>query len=133
MYPEMCGIAGIVDAPGRSPDRGLLRRMADRIRHRGPDETAVYARERVGLAHTRLSIIDPVGGGQPMHNESGSLSIVFNGEIFNYVELREKLVRKGYRFRTGSDTEVILRLYEDQGEDCVHDFNSQWAFAIWEP
>lgn len=128
----MCGIAGIVNPPGVSADPALLRLMIEKIRHRGPDDCGVYLEQRVGLAHTRLSIIDPASGQQPMHNEDRSLWIVFNGEIFNYVELREKLARKGHRFATQSDTEVILHLYEDKGEDCVHDFNGQWAFAIWD-
>ena len=129
---NMCGIAGIIHPPQAKADPGRLRSMIDRIRHRGPDECAVYAKDRVGLAHARLSIIDLASGQQPMHNDTGTVSIVFNGEIFNYVELREKLIGKGHRFKTQSDTEVILRLYEDRGEACVHDLNGQWAFAIWD-
>jgi asparagine synthase (glutamine-hydrolysing) len=106
--------------------------MIDRIRHRGPDDRAVHVTGRAGLAHARLSIIDLVSGRQPMHDESGAISIVFNGEIFNFPELRQELLSKGYRFKTHSDTEVILRLYEAKGEECVHDLNGQWAFAIWD-
>ncbi|HEY6198887.1 MAG TPA: asparagine synthase (glutamine-hydrolyzing) [Candidatus Binatia bacterium] len=128
----MCGIAGIINPPGLKADPVVLRLMIERIRHRGPDERAVYVQERAGLAHARLSIIDLASGQQPMHNESGTISIVFNGEIFNFPELRQELIRKGCRFRTQSDTEVILRLYETKGEECVHHLNGQWAFAIWD-
>jgi len=128
----MCGIAGVLD-PGRGHvDPKLLRRMIGMIRHRGPDDSGVFVAGPIGLAHTRLSIIDLEGGHQPMHNEDKSLWITFNGEIFNYIELREELTRKGHRFTTHSDTEVILHLYEEKGEDCVNDFNGQWAFAMWD-
>lgn len=129
---SMCGIAGIINPHGTPADPGLLRSMIARLRHRGPDESEVYAREHIGLAHARLSIIDLTSGRQPMHNDTGTISIVFNGEIFNYLELRKTLIDKGYRFRTQSDTEVILHLYEDKGEACVDDLNGQWAFAIWD-
>lgn len=128
----MCGIAGIVNPPGSVVEPALLGRMIDKIRYRGPDDRGVYTRRETGLAHARLSIIDLAHGQQPMHNENQSVSITFNGEIFNYLELREQLIRKGRRFATGSDTEVVLRMYEEKGEDCVHDFNGQWAFAIWD-
>lgn len=109
-----------------------LEHMVERLRHRGPDECRVHASKHIGLAHARLSIIDVDGGRQPMHNDDKSVSIVFNGEIFNYVELREELQKKGTRFATKSDTEVILRLYEELGEECVERLNGQWAFAIWD-
>ena len=101
------------------------------LAHRGPDDTGFHAEHGVGLAHARLSIIDLAGGRQPMCNEDSSLWITFNGEIFNYVELRKELLRKGHRFSTHSDTEVILHLYEEKGEDCVKYLNGQWALAIW--
>jgi asparagine synthase (glutamine-hydrolysing) len=128
----MCGIAGILNFSEKRVDPVLLVRMVERIRHRGPDDFGIYTDKRAGLAHTRLSIIDLGAGQQPMHNEDKSLSIIFNGEIFNYLELRKDLVRKGRSFRTRSDTEVILRLYEEKGEQCVQDLNGQWAFAIWD-
>lgn len=106
--------------------------MAQSLRHRGPDAEAVYTDGPLGLAHARLSILDLAGGQQPMCNEDRSLWITFNGEIFNYVELREELVTNGHVFATRSDTEVILHLYEEEGEDCVHRLNGQWAFAIWD-
>jgi asparagine synthase (glutamine-hydrolysing) len=126
----MCGIAGVFNFNGEPAEPALLDRMIGRLRHRGPDECHTYANRQIGLAHARLSIIDLAFGQQPMHNDDGSLSIVFNGEIFNHVELREEMLRKGTRFRTRSDTEVILRLYEEMGEECVHQLNGQWAFAI---
>jgi asparagine synthase (glutamine-hydrolysing) len=128
----MCGIAGIVNLNGRPVAPTLLDRMIERVRHRGPDDCGTHTDKQVGLAHARLSIIDLASGSQPMHNEDRSVSIVFNGEIFNYVELRADLLRRGHRFRTQCDTEVILRLYEESGEECVRHLNGQWAFAIWD-
>ena len=102
------------------------------LSHRGPDASAVHVAGAIGLAHARLSIIDLEGGAQPMSTTDGRLWITFNGEIFNYIEIREELSRKGHRFATRSDTEVILNAYREYGEDCVHHFNGQWAFAIWD-
>ena len=102
------------------------------LAHRGPEDTGFHIDNGVGLAHARLSIIDLTGGQQPMCNEDSTLWITFNGEIFNYVELREELISKGHRFATRSDTEVILHLYEEKGEECVENLNGQWAFAIWD-
>ena len=128
----MCGIAGIINFNAESVNPASLDRMIEQIRHRGPDESATFADKQVGLASARLSIIDLASGQQPVHNEDKSISIVFNGEIFNYIELRAELVRRGHTFRTNSDTEVILHLYEEQGADCVRSLNGQWAFAIWD-
>ncbi len=128
----MCGIAGIVKQSGDVVDRALLQRMIGMVNHRGPDAAGFHLSGPVGLAHARLSIIDLAGGHQPMSNNDKSIWITFNGEIFNYVEIREDLIRKGHRFQTQSDTEVILHLYEEKGEECVHDLNGQWAFAIWD-
>lgn len=128
----MCGICGVVNLDGGPVETGHIRAMAGMIRHRGPDESGVFVASSVGLGHTRLSIIDPACGHQPMHNEREDLVIVFNGEIFNYIELRHELEKRGHRFLTRSDTEVILRLYEEEGDDCVQHFNGQWAFAIWD-
>jgi len=119
-------------AGGERASREVLNGMIRMLRHRGPDEAGVHVEPGVGLAHARLSIIDLAGGGQPMHNEDSSLWITFNGEIFNYLELREELIKKGHVFATRSDTEVILHLYEEKGEDCVSYLNGQWAFAIWD-
>ena len=128
----MCGIAGILDLAGRPVDAELPGRMVAAIAHRGPDAAGVYIDRHVGLGHARLSIIDVTGGAQPMSIANGSLWITFNGEIFNYVELREELIQKGHQFATRSDTEVILHLYQEEGERCVERLNGQWAFAIWD-
>src|SRR5580700_5195649 len=128
----MCGIAGMFNLDGVPVALESLRGMIRMLPHRGPDDTGFHAENGVGLAHARLSIIDLAGGHQPMSNEDGSLWITFNGEIFNYLELREELLGRGHKFLTRSDTEVILHLYEEKGEDCVQDLNGQWAFAIWD-
>ena len=127
----MCGIAGIVNSTS-AVDAGLLRQMIGAIRHRGPDDTGLHTDRNVGLAHARLSIIDLAGGAQPMRIADQPIWITFNGEIFNYIELRNELVQKGHRFATRSDTEVILHLYQEEGERCVERLNGQWAFAIWD-
>lgn len=128
----MCGIAGYINLDSSPADSSILQRMIDTLDHRGPDEKGVSLHGDVGLAHSRLSIIDLSGGKQPMSTESGSLDITFNGEIYNYVELKAELIRKGHRFLNNSDTEVILHLYEEYGPECVKRMNGQWAFAIWD-
>lgn len=129
---KMCGIVGIVNLNGSPIDQGLLRNMIGMLQHRGPDAIGTHTDKHVGLAHARLSIIDLAGGQQPIHNEDKSVWITFNGEIFNYRELRQDLIRKGHTFATQSDTEVIVHLYEEEGEECVRYLNGQWAFAIWD-
>jgi len=106
--------------------------MIGAIRHRGPDEAGVYVDDCVGLGHARLSIIDLSSGVQPIHNEDKSLWIVYNGEVFNYVELRQTLEQKGHRFYTTSDTEVVLHLYEEEGPGCLNKLNGQFGLAIWD-
>jgi asparagine synthase (glutamine-hydrolysing) len=128
----MCGIGGILRSDGGLVDRSVPCRMISTLLHRGPDANAVYLAGPLGLAHSRLSIIDLEGGGQPMATADGRLRITFNGEIFNYIELRKDLLAKGHKFETRSDTEVILNAYREYGDDCVHRFNGQWAFAIWD-
>ena len=129
----MCGIAGFYGTPEDStPHDVLLRRMIGAIVHRGPDAQGVFTERHVGLAHARLSIIDLSGGAQPMANADGTIHLTFNGEIFNYVELRDELIARGHRFTTTSDTEVILHAYEAYGIDCVEKFNGDFAFAIWD-
>jgi asparagine synthase (glutamine-hydrolysing) len=128
----MCGIAGLLDLRGCPASPPVLQRMIGAITHRGPDDAGLHAAGPIGLAHTRLSIVDLAGGRQPMASPDGTLWITFNGEIFNHVELRADLEARGATFATRSDTEVILRAYEARGEACVHDFNGQWAFAIWD-
>ena len=130
----MCGILGVLRFDGGTVSPELLQRMGALLRHRGPDATGVYLSDRngAGLAHARLSIIDLSNGQQPMSNAEGSVWITFNGEIFNYIELRDDLISCGHKFRTESDTEVILHMYAEKGEECVQYFNGQWAFAIWD-
>lgn len=129
----MCGIAGFVATvdPHSAPGRSTLEAMIGAIRHRGPDEFGIYRDAHAGLVHARLSLIDLPTGQQPMTNEDETLWIVFNGEIFNYIELRSELEALGHRFRTHSDTEVILHAYESWGDACFAKFNGQWAIAIW--
>ena len=128
----MCGIAGSVHLRGGAASHELLEQMIGAIRYRGPDDVGVYRNGQAGLAHARLSIIDLAGGHQPMSIAKNSLWITFNGEIFNYLELRDELIRKGHRFASNSDTEVLLHLYQEEGERCVERLNGQWAFAIWD-
>lgn len=129
----MCGIAGIVTIYSEKeiPLNGL-RRMAAIMRHRGPDGFGFYRDSRAGLAHARLSIIDLEGGSQPLCNENGTLWIAFNGEIFNYRELRAELEQQGHVFVTASDTEVIVHAFEQHGPECLRRLNGQFAFAIWD-
>lgn len=130
----MCGIAGIVSLREglEAPAVEQLAAMAGTLRHRGPDEAGVYRDATAGLAHARLSIIDLATGQQPLANEDRSVWIVFNGEIFNYLELREDLLALGHRFRTHSDTEVLVHAYEAWGEQAFERFNGQWAVALWD-
>jgi asparagine synthase (glutamine-hydrolysing) len=128
----MCGICGIFDRRGEPVDRSTLDAMISVLRHRGPDGTGDLVDREVGLGHLRLSIIDVDGGAQPIGNEDGSLQVVFNGEIYNFVELRAELEAFGHRFKTRSDTEVIVHAYEQWGQDCVRRFNGMFAFALWD-
>ncbi len=129
----MCGIVGVVNLRDAAPPTvAIARQMLGMIRHRGPDEFGIYHDDRAVLGNARLSIIDLQGGQQPIGNEDGSLWIVFNGEIFNYLELRPHLTAKGHRFQTDCDTEVILHLYEEYGADCLNYLNGQFAIAIWD-
>src|SRR5213596_2640690 len=116
----MCGIAGILYRDTARPiDPAVLQAMGDRIAHRGPDAEGFWNEPGVGLVHRRLSIIDLAGGRQPLGNEDGSVQVVFNGEIYNFPELRAGLEARGHRFRTNSDTEVLVHLYEEDGEALV--------------
>ncbi len=128
----MCGIAGIFSRGSQPtpPSRELLVQMISALRHRGPDAYGLYRDGVCGLAHARLSIVDLASGDQPMSTEDGKLTIVFNGEIYNFVELRDELEKRGHRFRTRSDTEVILHAYRQWGKECFHRFNGQWALAL---
>jgi asparagine synthase (glutamine-hydrolysing) len=128
----MCGIVGIVRNDAGAVDEMLLSRMCAAIRHRGPDEDGFYVRGPVGLAMRRLSIIDLKGGQQPIHNQDQTAWIVFNGEIYNYLELRQKLEKLGHTFYTNSDTEAIIHAYDRYGSDCAKHLRGMFAFAIWD-
>src|SRR5919198_2100722 len=130
----MCGIAGIV-APGRPAAclTGTVEAMCAALHHRGPDGTGTYAAEGVALGHARLAIIDLTERGrQPMTNEDGSLRLVVNGEIYNYADLRAELQARGHAFKSHSDSEVVLHLYEEDGEDCVQRLEGMFALALWD-
>jgi len=128
----MCGIAGYLTTEKRRLDPDLLKTMCDRLAHRGPDAYGSFADPPVALGHRRLSIIDLSTGDQPLGNEDGSIQVVFNGEIYNYRELGRELRNKGHRFRTESDTEVLVHLYEDVGERLPEFLNGMFAFALWD-
>jgi asparagine synthase (glutamine-hydrolysing) len=129
----MCGICGIFE-PGRESfiERESVKRMADTIRHRGPDDEGIYTCKGVGLGHRRLSIIDLEGGHQPLSNEDDSIWIVFNGEIYNFDELNRRHLSSGHTFRTRSDTETIVHLYEELGEECFAQLRGMFAIALWD-
>src|SRR5688500_6512333 len=129
----MCGIAGVLYAdPARPVDPLVLKHMGDAIAHRGPDAEGFLTDPGLGLVHRRLSIIDLSGGDQPIGNEDGSLQVIFNGEIYNYRELRAGLEARGHRLRTHSDTEVIVHLYEEEGEQLIERLRGMFTFAIWD-
>lgn len=128
----MCGIAGVLYNDHRPVEVPLIERMCAVIHHRGPDEWGMWCEGPVGIGMKRLRIIDLAGGSQPMVNAGGDIRIVFNGEIYNYLELRADLEKRGYRFTSNSDTESILHLYEEYGEDCVQHLRGMFAFAIWD-
>ena len=130
----MCGICGIVAVGNTGPSISseVLQRMNQSIAHRGPDDDGFYVTHEVGLASRRLSIIDLATGRQPITNEDSTVWIVFNGEIYNYRELRSYLDKHGHVFTTSSDTETILHLYEEFGSECVQHLNGIFAFAIWD-
>lgn len=128
----MCGICGAFNFSGAPVDGELVDKMTSAMQHRGPDGAGRFLSGCVGLGHRRLSIIDLAGGAQPVANENGRIQIVFNGEIYNFIELREELVREGHVFSTQSDTEVIVHGYEEWGKDCVSRFRGIFAFALWD-
>src|SRR6059036_2799212 len=129
----MCGIVGIVNLdPRETVDEALLKRMRDVLRHRGPDGEGLWTEGPVGLGHRRLAIVDVAGGQQPLPNEDQSCWLVYNGEIYNHAALRPGLEARGHRYRTRSDTETILHLYEEEGDRCVERLQGMFAFALWD-
>ena len=128
----MCGICGVVSLTGAQVDPDRLAQMNDTLSHRGPDDAGTYLGAGVGLAMRRLSIIDVAGGTQPLTNETSTVHVVQNGEIYNYRELRARLLARGHRFATNSDTEVLVHLYEDHGPQFVEELRGMFAIALWD-
>src|SRR3989440_7024281 len=129
----MCGIAGMIDLVDRRPTPpGVLRAMAAAVVHRGPDEDGFLERPGLGLASRRLSIVGLADGRQPIFNEDRTISVVFNGELFDYPEMRADLMSRGHVFRTHADTELIPHLYEDHGDGMLDKLRGQFAFALWD-
>src|SRR6185437_8443349 len=130
----MCGISGWFDTQGeRPPNKGLVKAMNDALYHRGPDGEGFHFAPGIAFGHRRLAIIALSTGDQPKFDESGNVCVTFNGEIFNYRELRKELQEKQHRFLTASDTEVILEAWKEWGRDCVTRLSGQFAFALWTP
>src|ERR1700723_3848706 len=127
----MCGIAGYLLRNGGARE-DVVRTMCGQIRHRGPDDDGVYIDGGCGIGMRRLSIIDLSTGHQPISNEDGSVWVVFNGEIYNYQELRQNLIAQGHTFRTNSDTETLIHLYEQEGVDGISRLRGMFAYAIWD-
>ena len=128
----MCGIAGYVSSREVDDPSRVLRPMADALRHRGPDDEGYFQEPGVGLAARRLSIVDLVCGRQPISNEDGTIHVVFNGEIYNYIELRSDLEKRGHRLSTRGDTETLVHLYEEHGGEMLRFLRGMFAFALWD-
>jgi len=129
----MCGITGIIyKDKNRIVDPAILQRANNTLAHRGPDDSGYYIDGNVGIAMRRLSIIDVAGGHQPIANEDKSVHIIYNGELYNYTDLRNLLIQKGHHFKTKSDTESILHAYEEYGIELFPHLNGMFAFAIWD-
>src|SRR6266550_5707863 len=128
----MCGVCGLLSLDGSPVDAGVVEEMNQTLFHRGPDSGGAFVDGRVGIAARRLAIIDLAGGDQPISNEDGSVNVVQNGEIYNYRELRQELERRGHRFSTRSDTEVLVHLYEEYGPRFAERLRGMFAIAIWD-
>src|ERR1035441_3849465 len=128
----MCGICGIIGIERSDLGEGITRRMMEALWRRGPDEDGLLVAPSVALGMRRLSIIDLPGGHQPVFNETGNVGVIFNGEIYNFRQLRKTLEGRGHAFRTHSDTEVIVHAYEEWGEQCLRELRGMFAFAIWD-
>jgi len=129
----MCGICGFTEPEDRNAASELIQRMCDTIVHRGPDEAGYFVDENVAVGMRRLSIIDLQAGSQPIFNEDGSVCVIQNGEIYNFRQLRAQLETRGHRFRSQSDTEAIVHLYEEYGPSFVEHLNVMFAIALWAP
>ncbi|KPK30898.1 MAG: asparagine synthase, partial [Nitrospira bacterium SG8_35_1] len=128
----MCGITGYLRFDDGAVDPALIHRMCQTLVHRGPDDVGVFTKKNIGIGMRRLSIIDLETGKQPISNEDSTIYIVFNGEIYNYKEIRQDLIQRGHSFKTSSDTEVIVHLYEEYGIGCLEYLNGMFAFAVWD-
>jgi asparagine synthase (glutamine-hydrolysing) len=129
----LCGIAGFINGKATKEEQLFwIKAMTGALLHRGPDDQGYWQNGPAVLGHRRLSIIDLKGGHQPLVDEENSAAVVFNGEIYNFPDLRSRLETKGFQFKTRSDTEVLLKSYLDQGFDCLHSFEGMFAFAIWD-
>src|SRR5260370_24304663 len=129
----MCGIAGIVSSDrAQRIEEAVVHGMCQTIVHRGPDDEGIFVKQNTGLGMRRLSIIDLVGGHQPIFNEDQSILVILNGEIYNYRELQKELQERGHHFRTNSDTEAIVHAYEEYGDECVKHLRGMFTFAIWD-
>ena len=128
----MCGLVAVLNTDGRPAERALLKRMSDLIRHRGPDADGYYRDGPVALGHRRLSILDLAGSPQPMSTPDGELTCIFNGEIYNFQDLRSELEQRGHRFATNSDTEAVVHAYEEFGAHCVEHLWGMFALAVWD-
>jgi len=129
----MCGICGILNLDGSLVKKETLDKMCEVLKHRGPDNKGIYIKNNLGLGHQRLSIIDlSEKANQPFTNETQTHWIVYNGEVYNYLEIRKELEKSGHRFKSQTDTEVILHAYDEWGMDCLKHFNGMWAFCIWD-
>ena len=128
----MCGLVGYIDKKSKKTKKETIKKMADVIIHRGPDGEGYFVDDNIAMGFRRLSIIDLKGGNQPLYNEDNTLVINFNGEIYNYKELREDLIKKGHTFTTNSDTEVIVHAYEEYKEKVVNKLRGMFAFVIWD-
>src|SRR6202140_4254484 len=128
----MCGICGVIGIERNEQAEAITRRMMEAIRHRGPDEDGLLVAPSVALGMRRLSIIDLPGGHQPVFNETRNVAVVFNGEIYNFPQLRKTLEGRRHAFRTHSDTEVIVHAYEEWGEQCLRELRGMFALAIWD-
>ncbi len=124
----MCGIAGFIG----QGDRKILELMTDKLKHRGPDQKGLFVNKRAHLGHRRLSIIDLSSGKQPIFNENRKIAVVFNGEIYNFLELKKELQDQGHQFSTNTDTEVLVHLYEEEGERFLEKLNGMFALALWD-